>query len=267
MPQPPSLDLTLLEGSIGGTGGTGWYKNTSIAETTQNQGGQGGTGVQGIALGLEKNKISVLSEPSLEKSLTVALTDVLEGGQDESRVDSCVLIQGKVDYADYPHLTSDTLEAKRNQAENIKERLLKAQTKEDLVLIREEYSGRCDWVWKNLLTKAQRRTLKEMAAIEQLNLLAAPQAISTPETQCWAEVEEAIATDPASLAEAWAQLTPKTVKAVIYSQGDKVAKKANPEQVGTVERFDADFGEHLVHFDFSSEWLNSADLIPVEVNA
>jgi hypothetical protein len=265
MPQPPSLDLTLLEGSIGGTGGTGWYKNTSIAETTQNQGGQGGTGVQGIALGLEKNKISVLSEPSLEKSLTVALTDVLEGGQDESRVDSCVLIQGKVDYADYPHLTSDTLEAKRNQAENIKERLLKAQTKEDLVLIREEYSGRCDWVWKNLLTKAQRRTLKEMAAIEQLNLLAAPQAISTPETQCWAEVEEAIATDPASLAEAWAQLTPKTVKAVIYSQGDKVAKKANPEQVGTVERFDADFGEHLVHFDFSSEWLNSADLMPVEV--
>jgi hypothetical protein len=35
--------------------------------------------------------------------------------------------------------------------------------------------------------------------------------------------------------------------------------------VGTVERFDADFGEHLVHFDFSSEWLNSADLMPVEV--
>jgi hypothetical protein len=223
MPQPPSLDLNLPEGDVGGTDGTGWYKNTSIAETTQNQGGQGGTGVQGIALALEKNKISFLEEPPLEKSLTVALTSISEGGQGEYKVDSCNLTQDNVDYEDYPHLTSDTLEAKRNQAEDIKERLLKAQTKEDLVLIREEYSGRCDWVWKNLLTNAQRRTLKELAAIEQLNLLATPQAI---------------ATSPESKTEAWAQLTSEEKiriqglkpKAVSYRRGDKVAKAIDPAQ-------------------------------------
>ena len=187
--QSPSLDSILLERSVGGTGGTGWYKNTSIAETTQNQGGQGGTGVQGIGLALEKNKISFLEAPSLEKSLTVSLTDVSEGGQDEYKVDSCSLTQSKAnrcdtfDYTSYPHLTCDNIDAKRNQAEDIKERLLKAKTKQDLTLIREEYTGRCDWVWKNLLTKPQRRTLKEMAAIEQLNLLTTPQAITTFETQ------------------------------------------------------------------------------------
>lgn len=64
----------------------------------RNSGGvQGGSTVQGIGLDLEKNKISVLSEPSAEKSLTVALMDVLEGGQDACKVDSCTLTQDKVD--------------------------------------------------------------------------------------------------------------------------------------------------------------------------
>jgi phage/plasmid-associated DNA primase len=95
---------------------------------------------------------------------------------------------------------------------------------------------------------------------------------------CWVQVEEAIATSPESKAEAWAQLTPeekirirglksKTVEVAIYSQGDKVAKRVDPEQVGVVNRFDANFGECLVHFESSSEWLNPADLIPVEVKA
>jgi hypothetical protein len=46
-----------------------------------------------------------------------------------------------------------------------------------------------------------------------------------------------------------------------------VAKRVDPEQVGVVNRFDANFGECLVHFESSSEWLNPADLIPVEVKA
>jgi hypothetical protein len=75
-----------------GQGGT----KSSIAETTQNQGGRGGTGVQGIGLAIEKNKISFSEEPSLEKISTVALTSVLEGGQCECRVDSCNLVQDKV---------------------------------------------------------------------------------------------------------------------------------------------------------------------------
>ena len=56
-------------------------------------------------------------------------------------------------------------------------------------------------------------------------------------------------------------------KAVNYCKGDKVAKRVDQEQVGVFERFDADFGECLVHFEFSSDWLNPADLIPVEVKA
>src|SRR4028119_498587 len=92
---------------------------------------------------------------------------------------------------------------------------------------------------------------------------------------CWAQVEEAIATSPESKTEAWAQLTPEEKirirglkpKAVSYCKGDKVAKRAAPEQVGMVERFDANSRECLVHFEFSSEWLNPADLMPVEVKA
>jgi hypothetical protein len=84
-----------------GTGGTGWDKNTSIAETTQNQGGQGGTGGQGIGLAIEKKVISFSEEAFLEKSSTVALTGVLEGGQCECRVDSCDLTQDRVNQAEY----------------------------------------------------------------------------------------------------------------------------------------------------------------------
>jgi len=87
--------------SPSGTGGTGWDKNTSIAETTQNKGGQGGTGVQGIGLAIEKKVISFSEEAFLEKSSTVALTGVLEGGQCECRVDSCDLTQDGVNQAEY----------------------------------------------------------------------------------------------------------------------------------------------------------------------
>jgi hypothetical protein len=183
-PQPPdeggdnngSDDLTPSDLSPSGTGGTGWYKNTSIAETTQNQGGQGGTGVQRVALAIEKNTNFVLEELPPEKIVTDALTGVSKGGQGDYRVDSGALTQDKPNYEDYPHLTCDNIDAKRNQAEDIKERLLQAQTKQDLIEIREQYSNRCDWVWKNLLTKAQRRTLKEIAAVQQLDIFASQTA-------------------------------------------------------------------------------------------
>ncbi len=164
-----------------GTGGTGWYKKSSIAETTQNQGGQGGTGVQGIALAMEKNTNFVLEELPAEKIVTDALTGVSRGGQSECRVDSGTSTQDIPNYEDYPHLTCNTLEAKRNQAEDIKERLLTANTKQELTLIREQYSSRCDWVWKNLLTEAQRQSLKDMAAIEQLSVFAVEPAAETDE--------------------------------------------------------------------------------------
>jgi hypothetical protein len=170
-PQSPLHPPTAHESAESGSTVQGGSIFAESLEQRNSGGVQGGSTVQSIGLAVEKNKNFILEEPPLKKSLTVALTDISQGGQSKCRVDSCNLTQDKVDYEDYPHLTCDALEAKRNQAEDIKKRLLQAQTKEDLTLIREEYSSRCDWVWKNLLTKAQRQALKEMAAIEQLNLL------------------------------------------------------------------------------------------------
>jgi hypothetical protein len=53
-------------------------------------------------------------------------------------------------------------------------------------------------------------------------------------------------------------------KAVAFSKGDKVSTKANPQQAGMVERFDKDFGEYLIHFDCSSEWVSPGNLISAD---
>ncbi len=176
VPQSPLLSPVLHESAESGSTVQGGSVFAESLEQRNSGGVQGGSTVQGIGLDLEKNKISVLEEPSLEKFSTVALTGVLKGGQSECRVDSVTLTQGNPNYEDYPHLTCDNIDAKRNQAEDIKERLLQAQTKQDLIEIREQYSTRCDWVWKNLLTKAQRRTLKAIAAVEQLDIFASQTA-------------------------------------------------------------------------------------------
>jgi hypothetical protein len=240
-PQPPddggdnnnTTYLTSSDLPPSGTGGTEWDKNTSIAETTQNKGGQGGTGVQGIGLALEKNKNFVLEKPFPEKPSEEILTSVLQGGQSEYRVDSCNLTQDKVDYEDYPHLTCDALEAKRNQAEDIKKRLLQAQTKEDLTLIRQEHSSRCEWVWKNLLTKAQRQALKEMAAIEQLNLLSQDIKVVSESVLQKSEFEELIeALEFVQTIEEFASITEgsstETIKdAVLYLESPAQKQQVN----------------------------------------
>jgi len=200
----------------------------------RNSGGvQGGSTVQGIGSGLGKNKISVLEKPFPEKPSEEILTSVLEGGQSEYRVDSCNLTQDKVDYEDYPHLTCDALEAKRNQAEDIKKRLLQAQTKEDLTLIRQEHSSRCDWVWKNLLTKAQRQALKEMAAIEQLNLLSQDIKVVSESVLQKSEFEELIeALEFVQTIEEFASITEgsstETIKdAVLYLESPAQKQQVN----------------------------------------
>jgi predicted P-loop ATPase len=76
------------------------------------------------------------------------------------------------DYSTFPHLTCDTIEAKRNQAEKIKQQLLEAESYEALAAIKQEFSTRCHWVWKNLLSKTQRSQLKTIASVRQLDLLA-----------------------------------------------------------------------------------------------
>ena len=178
-PQPPDEngdnngidDLTPSDLPPSGTGGTGWYKKSSIAETTQNQGGQGGTGVQGIGLDLEKNTNFVLEELPAEKIVTDALTGVSRGGQSECRVDSCISPQDELDYTTYPNLTCDTVEANRNQANEIKQKLLTAHTKEELTAIKREFSSRFKWVWRNLMSDAEKQKVTEIATTKQLNLL------------------------------------------------------------------------------------------------
>jgi hypothetical protein len=248
-PQPPDEggdnnridDLTSSDLPPSGTGGTGWYENTQIAETTQNQGGQGGTGVQGIGSHLEKNKISVLDKPFLEKPTEQKLTSVFEGGQGECRVDSCNVTQDKPNYETYPHLTCDNIDAKRNQAEDIKGRLLKAQTKQDLTLIREQYSNCCDWVWKNLLTKVERRMLKEMASIEQLDLFS---ATSSPASS---NLEAVCLDNPANL----------VVVEPVFQKRDRVM---TPQGEAEILRFNEHFGEYSVAFAFGTQYFKPEEL-------
>jgi len=77
----------------------------------------------------------------------------------------------EIDYDSYPHLTCNTIEAKRNQAQKIKQRLLEATSREELTAIKQEESDRFLWVWRNLLTDAERGKLKAIANTEQLNFL------------------------------------------------------------------------------------------------
>ena len=237
-----------------------------------------GSTVKSIGSALEKNKISVLSEPFLEKPSEEIFISVLESGQDEYKVDSCNLTQDKVDYEDYPHLTCDNIDAKRNQAEDIKERLLKAQTKQDLTLIREEYSGRFYWVWKNLLTKAQRRSLKAIAAIEQLNLLDATSspASSNLESACLDNpanpivVESEVSTNPELpvVVESEVSTNPELPVVVesevstnpelpVFQKRDRVI---TPQGEGEILYFNEHFEEYNVAFAFSTEYFKPEEL-------
>lgn len=63
--------------------------------------------------------------------------------------------------------------------------LLEAESRGELTDIRQQFGTRCDWVWQNLLTKAQRSKLKAIASVEQLNLLAP--SLATQEEEWFAE--------------------------------------------------------------------------------
>lgn len=80
-----------------------------------------------------------------------------------------------LDYGSYPHLTCDTIEAKRNQAQKIKQQLLEATSREELTAIEQQFSDRFHWVWKHLLNDAERGKLKAIAQTEQLTLFAVEQ--------------------------------------------------------------------------------------------
>jgi len=80
-------------------------------------------------------------------------------------------VSGTTDYSSFPHLTCDTVEAKRNQAEKIKQLLLEADSREELTAIKQKYSTRCRWVWRHLLNEREQEKLRVIAQSQQLNLL------------------------------------------------------------------------------------------------
>ncbi|AFZ22330.1 DUF3854 domain-containing protein [Allocoleopsis franciscana] len=107
----------------------------------------------------------------------------------------------EIDYSTFPHLTCDSIEAKRNQAQKIKQQLLEATNCEVLSALRQEFSTRLEWTWKHLLTDAERNKITAVAQTEQLNLLAPG-----------ADVPAQVAQPSATAAEEVAQVEPDSIE-------------------------------------------------------
>ena len=76
------------------------------------------------------------------------------------------------DYSTFPHRASDNVQAKRNLAHKIKEQLLLAHSKEELTAVKQKHGeNQTNWVWRNLLTNAERGKVSAIAQTEQLDLL------------------------------------------------------------------------------------------------
>jgi putative DNA primase/helicase len=128
-------------------------------------------------IALSQTSVIELDDAKTEKVLpqeVVSLpeTSINQASQVVSPVVSPVVSElSEIDYESYPHLTCDTIEAKRNQAQKIKRQLLQAKSREELTAIKQEESDRFLWVWRNLLTDAERGKLKAIANTDQLNFL------------------------------------------------------------------------------------------------
>lgn len=127
-----------------------------------------------------ENCVTLINEDDAQKTLQESLLVGGSGGLAQevelaSNLESARLIandlpQAEVDYSTYPHLTCDTTEAKRNQAEKIKHQLLLAVSAQELEAINQEFTTRCLWVVQNLLTKAELAKVEAIAKTQQLNL-------------------------------------------------------------------------------------------------
>jgi hypothetical protein len=98
------------------------------------------------------------------------------------------------DYSTFPHRASDNMQAKRNLANKIKEQLLVAHSKEELSAVKQKHGGnQTNWVWRNLLTDAERGKVSAIALTEQLDLLSsAPGAAQVEESITGAELAQAV---------------------------------------------------------------------------
>ena len=190
-PTPPSSH----EGVQGGSRNQA-VSNCTVDSPEQRQikGVQGGSTVQPRDLAKEKSTVAVLEKIAPE----ISSTSISSGGQ---RVDTLDKKPGQavkepqshtqpefkahvglkwsepssgngVDYSTFPHRASDNQRAKIKLADRIKQQLLSANNKDELVaIIGEHGENQVNWVRCTLLTESEREKVWSTAQTEQLNLL------------------------------------------------------------------------------------------------
>jgi putative DNA primase/helicase len=161
--------------------------------TTETLGSDGCDGCDGFLEVLEENESFDADETTLEPLRRATETENLAESVDESSnsitaTKTLEVVESQpshtsvtthhnpshpsqTDYSTFPHLTCNSIEAKCNQAQKIKQRLLEADSREELTTIRQEFSARFVWVWKYLLTDAERGRLRAIANTEQPSVL------------------------------------------------------------------------------------------------
>jgi hypothetical protein len=173
-------------------------------EQREIRGVQGGSTVQPGDLVREKSTVAVLEKTDTE----ISDTSIQEGGQSLDTLDNnpAQAIQEppakpvpsfnadvelkrsesslglETDYSTFPHRRSDNLHAQTKLANRIKEQLLAATDKQELVIAKEEHGdNQVNWVWRNLLTESQREKVRALAQTEQLNLLSYGKSEKSPQ--------------------------------------------------------------------------------------
>jgi hypothetical protein len=179
----------------------GGSKNQAVSNCTVDnpeqreiKGVQGGSTVQPGDLVKEKSTVAVLEKIEPE----ISSTSISSGGQSLDTLDkkpeqaakepqshtqpgfkaqvglkwSEPSLGSEPDYSTFPHRSSDNLRAKIKQAFRIKQQLLSANNKDELVaIIGEHGENQVNWVWCTLLTESEQEKVRSTAQTEQLNLL------------------------------------------------------------------------------------------------
>lgn len=190
-PTPPLAQETVQGGS----------KNEAISNCTLDKleqrfikGVQGGSTVQQGDLVKEKSTVAVLEKIEPE----ISSTSISSGGQSLDTLDkkpeqaakepqshtqpgfkaqvglkwSEPSLGSEPDYSTFPHRSSDNQSAKIKLASRIKQQLLSANNKDELVaIIGEHGENQVNWVRCTLLTESEQEKVRSTAQTEQLNLL------------------------------------------------------------------------------------------------
>jgi hypothetical protein len=163
------------------------------SEQREIKGVQGGSTVQPRDKALEKSTVAVLEKNETE----ISDTSISSGGQRVDTLDKkpsqaipepsvkpgpefkahiglkwSVSLGNEPDYSTFPHRSSDNLQAKIKLANRIKQQLLSANNKDELVaIIGEHGENQVNWVRCTLLTESERAHVRSAAQTEQLDLL------------------------------------------------------------------------------------------------